>query len=143
MDGEPCLLEILDTAGQEEFVALRDQWIRDGHGFLLIYSVTSKSTFDQIEKFKEHITRAKESESTPMIIVGNKCDRTSEMEVSREQGQALAKKLATGFLETSAKTGVNIEKAFYEIVRRIRKTLPLTDAQGKSFAKTKKKCLIL
>ena len=106
--------------------------------------MTSKATFDQIEKFKEHISRAKETEDVPILILGNKCDRTGESEVSREQGQSLAKKLNAGFMETSAKTGVNIEKAFFELVRRIRKTLP-ADTNRESVVKKKKKkrCLIL
>ncbi|KAG0778963.1 hypothetical protein G6F21_012777 [Rhizopus arrhizus] len=57
IDDQPCVLEVLDTAGQEEYTALRDQWIRDGEGFLLVYSITSRSTFERIERFRNQIFR--------------------------------------------------------------------------------------
>ena len=50
LDDAPALLEVLDTAGQEEYTALRDQWIREGEGFLLVYSIASRSTFDRIRQ---------------------------------------------------------------------------------------------
>lgn len=69
-------MEILDTAGQEEYTAyvefnsrLRDQWIRDGEGFLLVYSITSKSTFERVDRFKEQILRVKDTNSAPMVLV--------------------------------------------------------------------------
>ncbi|KAI9601484.1 hypothetical protein H4Q26_001304 [Puccinia striiformis f. sp. tritici PST-130] len=52
IDEQPCILEILDTAGQEEYTALRDQWIREGEGFVLVYSITARSTFERIERFR-------------------------------------------------------------------------------------------
>ncbi|KAJ3415095.1 Ras GTPase ras2 [Chytridiales sp. JEL 0842] len=127
IDDESCILEVLDTAGQEEYTALRDQWIRDGEAFILVYSITSRSTFDRIEKFKSQIKRVKDlpasgssSTAIPMVLVGNKCDKVGEREVSREEGAHLAKKLRCEFFETSAKTCVNVERAFYQCVRQIR-----------------------
>ena len=55
------MLEVLDTAGQEEYTALRDQWIRDGEGFVLVYSITSRASFSRITKFYNQIQRVKES----------------------------------------------------------------------------------
>jgi len=91
IDGQSCVLEVLDTAGQEEYTALRDQWIRDGEGLLLVYSISSRSTFERVERFREQIGRVKETDMVPIILVGNKCDRVTEREVSREEGLALAK----------------------------------------------------
>ncbi|KAJ3142626.1 Ras GTPase ras2 [Physocladia obscura] len=110
IDDIPCNLEVLDTAGQEEYTALRDQWIRDGQGFLIVYSITSRETFYRIERFRDQIMRVKDTDdSIPMILVGNKCDRNGEREVSREEGQALALRLQCDFIETSAKTRINVE----------------------------------
>jgi len=122
IDEQPCVLEVLDTAGQEEYTALRDQWIRDGEGFLLVYSISSRSTFERVERFREQITRSKDTDIIPLMLVGNKCDKVTEREVSREEGLSLAKKLNCEFIESSAKTCVNVERAFYTVVRMIRAT---------------------
>ncbi|RKP10690.1 small GTPase superfamily [Thamnocephalis sphaerospora] len=120
IDDQPCVLEVLDTAGQEEYTALRDQWIRDGEGFLLVYSIASRSTFERVERFRDQITRVKDTDNVPLMLVGNKCDKVTEREVSREEGMGLAKKLNCDFIESSAKTCVNVERAFYTVVRMIR-----------------------
>ncbi|KDE08743.1 protein Ras-2 [Microbotryum lychnidis-dioicae p1A1 Lamole] len=120
IDDQPYLLEILDTAGQEEYTALRDQWIREGEGFVLVYSITARATFERIERFRHQITRVKDSETIPVVLVGNKADRANEREVGRDEGQALAKKLGCEFVETSAKTRLNLELAYYTVVRMIR-----------------------
>lgn len=135
------MLEVLDTAGQEEYTALRDQWIRDGEGFILVYSISSRSSFTRIQKFHHQIQRVKESAAAgsptypgsplsqtmgsfgpaPVMLVGNKCDRVTEREVSTQEGQALAKQLGCEFVEASAKNCVNVEKAFYDVVRQLRR----------------------
>ncbi|KAK4613314.1 hypothetical protein CLAFUW4_09562 [Fulvia fulva] len=143
IDGQSCMLEVLDTAGQEEYTALRDQWIRDGEGFILVYSISSRSSFTRIQKFHHQIQRVKESAAAgsptypgsplsqtmgnqgygpaPIMLVGNKCDRVTEREVSTQEGQALAKSLGCEFVEASAKNCVNVEKAFYDVVRQLRR----------------------
>ena len=145
IDGQSCMLEVLDTAGQEEYTALRDQWIRDGEGFVLVYSITSRSSFNRIRKFHNQIQRVKDSSSAssptsaaylpspmspttaagngqaPVMLVGNKSDRVTEREVSTQEGSALAKDMGCDFVEASAKNCINVEKAFYEVVRSLRK----------------------
>ncbi|EGF82213.1 hypothetical protein BATDEDRAFT_19065 [Batrachochytrium dendrobatidis JAM81] len=148
IDDQPCILEILDTAGQEEYTALRDQWIRDGEGFLLCFSITSRSTFERLERFKDQIERVKDVDSTrqlvPMIVVGNKADRTHDREVSITEGNNLARHLRCEYIETSAKTTLNVEKYAF-VVRLIRKERD----QGSSFPgvekkkKEKGKCMLL
>lgn len=144
IDEQSCMLEVLDTAGQEEYTALRDQWIRDGEGFVLVYSITSRSSFTRIRKFYSQIQRVKESSTAssptaaaylsaphspigmaghqaPVMLVGNKSDRATEREVSTQEGSALAKDMGCDFVEASAKNCVHVEKAFYEVVRSLRK----------------------
>lgn len=121
LDGQTAMLEILDTAGQEEYTALRDQWIRDGEGFILVYSITSRSSFSRIRTYYEQIQRVKEDdEGFSVVIVGNKSDRNAERVVSTDDGRALARELNSGFFEASAKLNVNIEKAFFDCVRACR-----------------------
>jgi len=133
------MLEVLDTAGQEEYTALRDQWIRDGEGFVLVYSISSRSSFTRITRFHNQIQRVKESSSSspsypgspissatpsapvPIMLVGNKSDRITEREVSTQEGHALARELGCEFVEASAKNCVNVEKAFYDVVRKLRR----------------------
>ena len=145
IDHQSCMLEVLDTAGQEEYTALRDQWIRDGEGFVLVYSITSRASFTRIQRFHHQIQRVKESASAgsptgagylsqqlssagsgpsgpvPVMLVGNKSDKVTEREVSTQEGNALARELGCEFVEASAKNCIHVEKAFYDVVRALRK----------------------
>lgn len=121
VDGTCHLVEILDTAGQEEYKSMRDGYMLSGEGFVLVYSITSKNSFEELPELVEHILRVKDKDSgsVPMVIAGNKCDIDMFREVSRFQGEELAKANHTGFFETSAKVNVNVVETFHECVRRI------------------------
>ncbi|KAF1348948.1 ras protein [Delphinella strobiligena] len=121
IDEEVALLDVLDTAGQEEYSAMREQYMRTGEGFLLVYSITSQQSFEEIKTFQQQILRVKDKDYFPMIVVGNKCDLDGEREVSTEAGRELARNFGCKFIETSAKSRINVENAFYDIVREIRK----------------------
>ena len=136
IDDETCLLDILDTAGQEEYSAMRDQYMRTGQGFILTYAITSKSSFDEIATFKEQICRVKDADKVPMCVVGNKCDLDNERQVQQTEGADLAKNWGVPFFETSAKNRINVEEAFFELVREIRKE---NQAKNPGKAKTGKK----
>ncbi|KAI8061484.1 small GTPase superfamily [Gilbertella persicaria] len=140
----PCLLEVLDTAGQEEYTALRDQWIRSGEGFLIVYSITSRMTYDRVNKYRDQIFRVKNTNCIPMVLVGNKCDKITDREVTREEGVSKSRLIGCEFVETSAKTCVNVERSFYSVVRLIRqgRTGIREEAQKQEFKKDKK-CAIL
>jgi len=139
IDEETCLLDILDTAGQEEYSAMRDQYMRTGQGFILVYAITSRSSFDEIASFREQILRVKDKDKVPMILVGNKCDLETERQVTTGEGQDLAKSFGCPFFESSAKTRVNVEECFYELVREIRKDLNGPNDKAKAKGKGKKK----
>jgi GTPase KRas protein len=106
----------------EEYTALRDQWIRDGEGFLIVYSITSRATFERVQGFRDQIVRVKDADDNviPLMLVGNKCDKVTEREVSRDEGAAMARQMGCDFIETSAKTCVNVERSFYSVVKLIR-----------------------
>ncbi|CAJ0936148.1 unnamed protein product, partial [Mesorhabditis belari] len=74
VDGQPCVLEILDTAGTEQFASMRDLYIKNGQGFVVVYSITSQQTFHDIKTMREQIIRVKGTEQVPILLVGNKCD---------------------------------------------------------------------
>lgn len=92
--------------------------IREGEGFILVYSITARSTFERIERFRTQIARVKDSDTVPIVLVGNKVDKATEREVSREEGQALAKRMGCDFIEASAKTRVNLEYPYFSLVRQ-------------------------
>jgi GTPase KRas protein len=123
-------LELLDTAGQEQYGSLRDQWIKDGEGFVLVYSIALRSSFTRITKIYDQIQRIKNFSSVPITLVGNKSD-VMEREVSTQEGHALARELGCEFVEVSAKDNKNIEKAFVDIVRLLRRRSRQISERGK------------
>lgn len=121
VDQTPAILDILDTAGQEEYSAMREQYMRTGEGFLLVYSITSRSSFEEVVGFYKQICRVKDSDRIPLILVGNKCDLEEHRKVSIEEGKRLAELFGNcRFMETSAKMRIHVEDAFCDLVREIR-----------------------
>ena len=110
--------------------------MRTGQGFICVYAVTSRSAFDEITSFREQILRVKDEDKVPMVLAGNKCDLEEERQVTTVEGQDLAKSFGCPFYETSAKARINVEEAFYELVREIRK---YNNKSGAGAAKPKKK----
>ncbi|TPX42506.1 hypothetical protein SeLEV6574_g05567 [Synchytrium endobioticum] len=143
IDQETALLDVLDTAGQEEYSAMREQYMRSGEGFLLVYSMTSRSSFEEIQTFHQQILRVKERDWFPVVLVGNKCDLESERAVTQDEGRSLAKQYNCRFLETSARNKVNVDDAFYALVRAIRDEMKKTGGlEGRKRAK-KTRCDIM
>ena len=120
LDGMEAQIDILDTAGQEDYAAISDNYIRNGEGFMCIFSVTSFSQFLACEDFRDQIIKTKNSEPIPFILVGNKCDLNNCREVSQIQAQNLANNWKVPYIETSAKTNVNVDKVFFDLLREIR-----------------------
>ena len=137
VDRQVCVLDVLDTAGQEEFSALREQYMRKGDGFLIVYSVIDSNSFKNTRQFYNQILRVKDRyfismnlvlkkkflfrKSYPMILVANKIDIVNLRKVSEEEGREFAAELQIPYIETSAKVPpVNVDIAFHELVRVIR-----------------------
>lgn len=109
-------LTVLDTAGQEEFSAMREQYMRKGDGFLLVYSVTDKQSYENIMYFYTQILRVKDRDVYPMLLVANKVDLVHLRKVTEEQGRELAHRLGIPYIETSAKDPpLNVDAAFHEV----------------------------
>lgn len=140
IDDHVVVLDVLDTAGQEEYSALRDQYSRHGQGFLLVYSVIDRATYSAVEEFRESVYRSQDRDSgtdfIPMVLIGNKCDLESERQVATIEGANLAVKWGIPHLESSAKTRINVDEAFQEVVRVIRDRAKIDDPDHK---KTKRK----
>ncbi|WWC99107.1 hypothetical protein V866_006002 [Kwoniella sp. B9012] len=121
VDDEAVTLEILDTAGQEEFAAMADQWYTFGAGFLLVYSITDRPTFESLPNFHREILRVKDKDYVPCVVVSNKCDLSRLRAVGQLEGREMARSLSAPFIECSAADGVNVEVAFRELVKLVRK----------------------
>jgi len=120
VDNSPSILEILDTAGTEQFASMRDLYIKNGQGFLLIYSLLNRQTFNDLKAIKDQILRVKNMDAVPMILVGNKSDMFDEREVSANEAKLLAEEWGCPHFETSAKTSSNVDEMFSEIVRQMK-----------------------
>ncbi|KAH7136883.1 ankyrin repeat-containing domain protein [Dactylonectria estremocensis] len=124
IDGASCMLEVLDTSSDEQYAAIRDDWVREGEAFLLVYSITSRSSFSRVKLFHDRILRVQAAtgcEPSPICLIGNKRDRISEREVTTTEGLNLALGLGVDyFVECSAKNNVNVENAFFDLVRVLR-----------------------
>lgn len=139
VDGQQCMLEILDTAGTEQFTAMRDLYMKNGQGFVLVYSITAQSTFNDLQDLREQILRVKDTDDVPMVLVGNKCDLEDERVVGKEQGNSLSRQFNCAFMETSAKAKINVNDIFYDLVRQINKKSP----EKKQNKKKKSICTLL
>jgi GTPase KRas len=128
VDGEEVMLDILDTAGQEEFHSMLGSWLADRDGFLIVYSVTTAATFDNLDYFVQAVHDCHD-EHIAMVLVANKCDKIDEREVSEQEGEAYAASHGSiPFVQTSAKSGSHIQTAFEALVREIRRKQHLTSA---------------
>jgi len=135
VDGYACMLDIMDTAGQEEYSGLRDQYMKAGEGFLVVYSITSEQSFDAAKKLHTQIQRMKEDFPPvfPLMIVANKLDLEAERTVPSSRGKQFAMENGCGFNEASAKTFTNVNESFVELVRLIkhwREANPQTKPRG-------------
>lgn len=138
IDGEDCLLDILDTAGQEEYSAMRDRYMRTGQGFICTYSITSRSSFDELTAFREQILRVKDEDIVPMILAGNKIDLEDERQVTYAEGNEIALAFGCPFFETSAKARINTDQIFFDLVREIKKDNAIRYAPSTPKKKKKK-----
>ena len=93
--------------------------MRTGEGFICVYSVTSRDSFDEISTFRQQILRVKDKDSYPMIIVANKCDLENDRKVSKKEGIDLANRFNCKIFEASAKLRINVDESFYALVQEV------------------------
>ncbi|XP_069033797.1 ras-related protein R-Ras [Embiotoca jacksoni] len=119
--GKEVRLDILDTAGQEEFGAMREQYMRSGEGFLLVFALNDRSSYHEVQKFHTQILRVKDRDDYPMVLVGNKADLEQQRAISRDDAQAFATENRIHYMEASAKNRHNVDESFLELVHIIRR----------------------
>lgn len=101
IDGKALQVEILDTAGQDEYTPLRETFMHTGDGFMLVYSIVDDQTLEELRSIREQILRVHRDKKVPMIVVGNKADMKKDRAVSKEEGKALADEFGAQFVEVS------------------------------------------
>ena len=126
IDNKVCMLEILDTGGDDDFRTLRSQWIREHKAVMLVYSTSCESSFRRIRPLYKEIQAVKGTSSVSLLLVGNKCEQP-DRKVSTHDGEALAQELSCEFVETSAKDGTNVQKAFEDAVQKLHQLREATD----------------
>ncbi|KAF9558471.1 P-loop containing nucleoside triphosphate hydrolase protein [Agrocybe pediades] len=121
LDVKTTFMEIIDTGCSVGHTALSEYCVRESHAFIIVYSVTSRESFNHVAQYRESITRAVGGTHAMITIVGNKRDLDTEREVSTLEGQRLAKELDCWFAETSARTGDNVAGLYEDGVRYLRR----------------------
>ena len=118
INDEEIKVMIFDTAGQERFRSLASNYIRKANGILLVYDISDKNTFLNIENWMTSI-KEESSDTIPIILIGNKCDLDDQRKIQKEEGEQFANNNNLKFFETSCKDGDNVEKCFIELTKLI------------------------
>ncbi|XP_062590906.1 ras-related protein Rab-37-like isoform X1 [Saccostrea cucullata] len=128
VDGTKVKLQIWDTAGQERFRSITRAYYRDANALLLLYDVSNKASFDNIRAWLGEINEYAQ-EDVVIMLLGNKADMTAERVIRTEDGERLANEYNVAFMETSAKTGMNVDLAFMAVAKdlKMKKTRKPTD----------------
>ncbi|KAF9289610.1 small GTPase superfamily [Linnemannia elongata] len=141
LDNQDCQIDILDTAGQEEYAAIRDNYYRSGEGFICVFSLCEYESFMHTQEFKDQISRVLDDNKIPFILVGNKADLTQLRKVNREEAAARAAEWNCPYYETSAKTRHNVDEVYTVLMRKIQQRKE--SAKDRERKGKKGKCLIL
>ena len=118
VEGHQIKAQIWDTAGQERYKAITSAYYKGAKGAFVVYDITRKQSFDSVDRWINDIKAAADKNLT-IIIIGNKCDLEDQRQVSKEQGEEKAKSNEVAFMETSAFSGENLDKAFDKMVNEV------------------------
>lgn len=149
LDNEEIQVDILDTAGQEDYAAIRDNYFRSGEGFLCVFSITEQESLSAAHELREQILRVKNDDNIPFLLVGNKADLEDRRVISHEAASEQASSWNVPYVETSAKTRHNVDLVFDQLLREIKKrrdALASANNAGKKASRNRRKrkfCKIL
>jgi small GTP-binding protein len=123
VDGRDISLDILDTAGQDDFAPVRSTYMRSGQGFMVVFAINDPGSFNQVDGFQQQIRSAAERDDIPIIVCGNKCD-LKDRTVSKEDAENLCSECHLTYFDTSAMKNLNVAESFTELCRQMRKQNP-------------------
>ncbi|KAI6660657.1 Ras-like protein rasD [Oopsacas minuta] len=133
-------IEIIDTAGQEEFFKYRDSSLAEGDAYLALYSINSLSSWLELKELRKKIEQEKEHpDEIPMVVCGNKKDLDEYREVPVDEVIEYCSKIGSPFMETSAKTGLCVRDSFHAVMEQVKLLTPhlLRNKYGTEVAETK------
>ncbi|CAG10312.1 unnamed protein product [Tetraodon nigroviridis] len=134
-DKSVCTLQITDTTGSHQFPAMQRLSISKGHAFILVYSITSKQSLEELKPIYQQVLAIKGNvDAIPIMLVGNKSDETHR-EVKTKDGEAQANQWKCAFMETSAKTNHNVTELFQELLNLDKKRNMSLNIDGKRSGK--------
>eukprot|EP01080_Neovahlkampfia_damariscottae_P004789 gene4789-8375_t len=153
IDSKSIGIQIIDTAGQDDFKSLWNQWMQESDGFVLCYDITDKDSLNYLTDICQTIWRNKEYELNqesmnprfPIVIVGCKCDLEEKRELTKNEGKKVVESLIfmntpeteviPYFLESSSKENINVKESFESVVRMV---LQKRESEKLKFEKKKK-----
>ena len=119
INGKDYEVEILDTAGEDDYQNMMDMWISFGEGFLLVFAINDEESFDVIKSKYERVKKGKHNAKVPILLVGNKQDLENDRKITYEQAKQVAQGWGVEYIETSAKTNFNCKEAFEKMAQKI------------------------
>jgi Ras-related protein Rab-1A len=131
LDGKTIKLQIWDTAGQERFRTITSSYYRGAHGIIIVYDITDRDSFDNVKQWLNEIDRYA-CENVNKLLVGNKSDLDSKRQVDFDEAKAFADERGIPFLETSAKSATNVEKAFLTMAGEIKNRMAMVPSQDEA-----------
>ena len=131
VNGRDVTLQVWDTAGQERFMSITATFFRGAQGVLLVYDVTRRESFENINKWMQCVVTSSGGEGLEKLLIGNKCDLEAQRQVPRAEGEELARSLGVRFFESSAKTGDNAAEVFVAMAEHL---VQLHDARSEAEA---------
>ncbi|KAK9404159.1 GTP-binding protein Di-Ras3 [Crotalus adamanteus] len=138
-DKSICTLQITDTTGSHQFPAMQRLSISKGHAFVLVYSVTSRQSVEELQAIYEQICQIKgDVQKVPIILVGNKSD-DPQRKVDTGEGEVLATKWKCSFMETSAKMNYNVQELFEELLNLEKRRNVSLQVDGKKSKQQRKR----
>lgn len=147
VDDRICMADILDTAGQDEYTALRHTWYQGTDGFILVYNMCSRNSFEETMTYLPQIQRALDYASVPFVIVATHADEANLRTVSAEEGMEFAKSCGelSAYFEVSNKLRINVDEALSQAIRlvRINQNGQVPTKAEKKARKYKENCTIL
>ena len=118
VEGKRVKLQIWDTAGQEKYRSIVQTYYKGAVGIILVYSVNDRKSFQNIDNWMKQI-KTNAAENVVTLLIANKCD-VNDRQVEKSEGQRIADQYGIKFFETSAKEGINVQEAFYDLARQIK-----------------------
>ncbi|KAF2404566.1 hypothetical protein EJ06DRAFT_546420 [Trichodelitschia bisporula] len=131
LKGQDYTTEIIDTAGQDEYSILNSKHFIGIHGYMLVYSVASRQSFDMVRIIRDKILNHLGTDWVPMVIVGNKSDlRPEQRQIDKDEGKALGEEFKCSWTEASARYDTNVTKAFELMISEIEKSQNPSEPAG-------------